>query len=627
MLAMWKRLILILVCASFHLPAVAQNIPTCGSEDTAGVMSPAYWAIWNDREQARIDRDIDAYRKADATFRVGSVMKGTTVKVEQISSEFVFGASAFNWNQLGTPEANARYRELFGTLFNRATVPFYWKDFERKSGSPRYDESVIDTEKWWNQASNPMQQPHWRRPPSEPIVRWCEAHGVKVHGHPLVWGNRKWQYPAWMQSEGIPEAERRALDSLEVLAFSSRAFSAPSYKKMSPAEIAAILPTYLQRQEDRTLQRIRDIMGRYKGRIDSWDVVNESARDFGSGSQDPSLPMCKSVYGIIFPDYTFKSFRVAGQSRSDASLLNINDFVVDDRYINQVADLLGRGAEIDVLGSQMHLFQPQQCLDIAAGKHLDASSKLVEPSTVRPFFEKLGAFGIPTCLSEITITSAGEGERGEMIQAIIARNLYRLWFSLPSMMGITWWNIVDNCGAPGEPVISGLFHRDMTPKISYKALDDLINHEWKTTLDLTPDRRGNISWRGFKGTYKITWTDTKGVVRTSLVSCGPGKRTVQTLEPQLVIDEDRFQDYAPDRLIIMYNEKTGKEPLLKAIKDYNAEIIYDYDIIPGLAIKIPEGGDIKAAIGHFRAVKGVVSVERDHIIRLTDPVKPKLEIM
>ena len=112
----------------------------------------------------------------------------------------------------------------------------------------------------------------------------------------------------------------------------------------------------------------------------------------------------------------------------------------------------------------------------------------------------------------------------------------------------------------------------------------------------------------------------------SLVSCGTSKKTVQTLEPQFIIDEDRFQEYAPDRLIIMYDEIIGKEPLLKALKDYNAEIIYDYDIIPGMAIKIPEGSDIKEAIKFFKSVKGVVSVERDRIIRLTDPVKPKVEI-
>ena len=507
-------LLFTIICFAPYARLSAQDskaaIPTRKAEDTAGVMSEGYWEIWNDEEQARIDRDIDTYRKADASFYVGRIKKGTTVKVEQVQSEFVFGASAFNWNQLGSPESNARYRELFGTLFNRATIPFYWKDFERKPGSPRFQESIIDTEEWWNKAPNPMRQPHWRRPPSEPIVEWCEQHHVKVHGHPLVWGNRKWHYPEWLQYEGIPEAERAALDSLEIICFSDNSVGAPSYGKMSPEELAGIVPNYLMNEESRSLQRIRDIMGRYSGRIDSWDVVNESAVDFGRGSQDPSLPVCKSVYGIMFPDYTFKSLQVAAASNDSGALLNINDYVVDDRYLRQAEDLLARGAKIDVLGSQMHLFQPQQCLDIAAGKRLNPKNNLVEPEPVRAFFEKLGSFGIPTCLSEITITSAGEGERGEMIQAIISRNLYRLWFSLPSMMGITWWNIVDNCGAPGEPTISGLFHRDMSPKTSFYALDQLINHEWKTSLECQPDRKGNISWRGFKGTYLITWTDPQG---------------------------------------------------------------------------------------------------------------------
>ena len=505
---MKNRLIFFLILAC-SIPLQAQ-IPSRGSDDVFDIMSPGYWAIWNDDEQDRIDKDIEAYRKTDAVFHVGRIRKGTTVKIEQVESAFIFGASAFNWNQLGSSEANARYRELFGGLFNRATVPFYWKDFERKPGSPRYAEGPADKEAWWNKAANPMRQPHWRRPPVDPIVDWCMERGVKVHGHPLVWGSRKWQYPVWMQYEGIPLQERQALDTLEIVVFGSGAVSVPSYKKMSPEELSALLPNYIRKEEERTLQRINDIMGHYAGKIDSWDVVNESARDFGSGSQDPSFPVCKSVYGIMFPDYTYKSFCRAAECNDSGALLNINDFVVDDRYVDQVGDLLKRGAKMDVLGSQMHLFEPQQCLDIAAGKHIDSASKLVEPATVRPFFEKLGSFGIPTCLSEITITSAGDGWRGEMIQAIITRNLYRLWFSLPSMMGITWWNVVDNCGAPGEPNISGLFRRDMTPKMAYHALDELINHEWKTSCEITPDKKGDVAWRGFKGTYRISWIDNQG---------------------------------------------------------------------------------------------------------------------
>lgn len=50
----------------------------------------------------------------------------------------------------------------------------------------------------------------------------------------------------------------------------------------------------------------------------------------------------------------------------------------------------------------------------------------------------------------------------------------------------------------------------MNPKPSYEALEKLINHEWKTRLSVTPDGSGRISWRGFKGNYRISWTDAKG---------------------------------------------------------------------------------------------------------------------
>lgn len=76
-----------------------------------------------------IDKDIDTYRKADGSFKTGKIKKGTKVRIVQKKSSFVFGASAFNWGQLGSEASNKRYQELFGGLFNRATVPFYWKDF------------------------------------------------------------------------------------------------------------------------------------------------------------------------------------------------------------------------------------------------------------------------------------------------------------------------------------------------------------------------------------------------------------------------------------------------------------------------------------------------------------------
>ena len=83
---------------------------------------------------------------------------------------------------------------------------------------------------------------------------------------------------------------------------------------------------------------------------------------------------------------------------------------------------------------------------------------------------------------------------------------------------------------------------------------------------------------------------------------------------------------SPTNLIIMYDAEIGKETLLQAVKDYGAELLYDYRIISGIAIKIPKGKHILEAIAYFSKVKGVTAVERDHIYHLIDPVRPKLEV-
>lgn len=184
--------------------------------------------------------------------------------------------------------------------------------------------------------------------------------------------------------------------------------------------------------------------------------------------------------------------------------MNINDYVNNANYANQTKDLLNHGCRIEIMGSQMHLFKPQQCLDIADGKPIET------PQQVWDKMEVISKAGLPIHLSEITITSPGDDAHGREIQAIIARNLYRLWFSIKPMMGITWWNVVDDCGAPGEPTISGLFTRNMEPKPSFYALNKLINNEWKTRMIVKADKEGNVKFRGFKGSYNVSWKDKSG---------------------------------------------------------------------------------------------------------------------
>src|SRR6056297_2673979 len=166
---------------SFALPAA----------ESSGPMSEAYWNLWNPDVQRKIDRDIESNRKAEAVLHLKDVSEGTEVRVEQRSHDFLFGAHIFNFDQLGKDEYNRRYKELYGTLFNSATIAFYWKKFEMEAGNPRFDAEERDTAEYWNTVEEPKKEPHWRRPASDPVVDFCQRKGIRLHGHPIIWGNRK----------------------------------------------------------------------------------------------------------------------------------------------------------------------------------------------------------------------------------------------------------------------------------------------------------------------------------------------------------------------------------------------------------------------------------------------------
>ena len=79
---------------------------------------------------------------------------------------------------------------------------------------------------------------------------------------------------------------------------------------------------------------------------------------------------------------------------------------------------------------------------------------------------------------------------------------------------------MDDCGAPGEPSISGLFTRDMRPKTAYFAMDDLVNREWRTKCEVKVEGEGGkgvVKFRGFRGRYRLTWTAADGKTISKLV--------------------------------------------------------------------------------------------------------------
>ena len=501
------------------------------------VMADKYWDIWNDGVQAKIDADIEKYRKADGAFEVAAP-DGAEVQVEQISHAFFFGAHIFNFNQLGKKEWNDRYKELYGTLFNSATVAFYWRTLEMYPYAPRFEERYEDTENFWNNCPNPKEQAHWRRPAPDPVISFLKTRHCRIHGHPLVWGNNGWHTPTWLWDDFCPESEKQALEAATGVAMPRRDFTQPIcsrdrkndpgerlwanvwkeiYEKLSEEEIAALVPTYIKAINDFYERRVRLIGERYGSRIDSWDVVNESATDFDRFGRKAvrGKPFDKSWYGPMPADYAYKAFIWSQKYLSPKAWLTINEYNMKP-FFEQADDLIRNGARIDVVGSQMHLFNPKESAKIARGEFTAEVKGKTHPDNVYATFATLSKANRPIHLSEITITAPDNSPNGQMVQAIIMRNLYRLWFSIEKMNGITWWNVVDDCGAPGEPSISGIFTRDMQPKSAYFAMDDLVNREWKTKTAVKA-AGGKVAFRGFRGRYRLTWKGVDGKDVSKLV--------------------------------------------------------------------------------------------------------------
>lgn len=97
---------------------------------------------------------------------------------------------------------------------------------------------------------------------------------------------------------------------------------------------------------------IQTVVGRYKGKVNGWDVVNEAILDDGSWRQS-------KLYTIIGPDFLKLAFQFAHEADPDAELY-YNDYSMAlpgrrEGVVKMVKDLQKEGIRIDGIGMQGHL--------------------------------------------------------------------------------------------------------------------------------------------------------------------------------------------------------------------------------------------------------------------------------
>jgi endo-1,4-beta-xylanase len=128
---------------------------------------------------------------------------------------------------------------------------------------------------------------------------------------------------------------------------------------------------------------IQTVVGRYKGKIDSWDVVNEALNDDGTLRQSPWMK-------IIGKDYIVKAFQFAHEADPNAQL-NYNDYSLENPAkrkgaIALVKELQAAEVPVAVVGNQGHL-------------HLDGATPAEEEATILD----LAACGVKVAITELDI--------------------------------------------------------------------------------------------------------------------------------------------------------------------------------------------------------------------------------
>ena len=221
---------------------------------------------------------------------------------------------------------------------------------------------------------------------------------------------------------------------------------------------------------------IQAIAGRYRGQVASWDVVNESIRDDGSGLRD-----CLFSRNLGQEDYIVRAFAWAREADPSAVLV-LNDYDLERTskkrwaFMRLVERLLKRDVPVQALGTQSHL-------DIG-----------MDPALCRPAMRELATLGLPIRVSELDVSFQASGqasgarflplEQKLALQARLYAEVVGGFLELPrhQQMAFAVWGLDDKRSwlryRPGGGDTTDCpcpFDDDEKPKPAFFALADAFN--------------------------------------------------------------------------------------------------------------------------------------------------------
>jgi endo-1,4-beta-xylanase len=240
------------------------------------------------------------------------------------------------------------------------------------------------------------------------LVEWALDHGVAVHGHVLVWHR---QVPAWLTARDWTRRELR---------------------------------TYLRRY-------ITTVVRHFRGRVRSWDVVNEPLTAGGS--------LRRSIWErALGPGYVADALRWAHRADPQARLY-LNEFDLERAGPKSAAmyrllrELRRRHVPLDGIGLQAHLTPEWR----PTGREL------------RAIMERYAGLGLDVDISEMDVP-VGPGEAALVEQARIYRTVAAGCRRLPQCGRFTTWGFTDASTWLGTAQRPLPFSSTGVPKPAWRAI-------------------------------------------------------------------------------------------------------------------------------------------------------------
>ncbi len=287
-----------------------------------------------------------------------------------------------------------------------------------------------DVMKWWVVRRNPGV---FDFTGGDQVVRFAQAHDLKVRGHCLVWDHNN---PEWL-TQG----------------------------KFTPAQLSALLQ-----------EHITTVMKHYAGQVFAWDVVNEALDEDGHVKASPWY----NKPGIGFSNqgaaYVEQAFRWA-RAADPKALLFYNEAEGEgmnrksDAIYKMVKDFKRRGVPLDGVGLQLHI------------SRLDFDTAALAANIAR-----LTALGVQVHITELDISlpldSSGVAREDDLLrQAETYRGVVRACLQSSGCSAIQTWGFTDKYSwigshSHGTRGAALPFDRAYRPKAAYGAvLEEIVSQK------------------------------------------------------------------------------------------------------------------------------------------------------